>query len=314
VTRYWLAVAIAATVALAWFVPEPAVALTRLYLLDIGVVLIMFLGSLKLTPSRFKEAARRPHLVALAVVSTFALAPLVALGVAWVVGFSSQTDRLAVLICATQASTLATAIVLTEIAGGDMALAMVITVVNNFVTVLATPLAFLVLGRTEVAVDHTAMGLEIALKIVAPVLCAQLVRPLLASFTAAHGRKFSIVSQVIILMYVYAGVAAGSQRLAGRGDVLPRLVLLAVALHVVLLGLNSALARLTMKSSGSRTAFVLCTSQKTLPAAILIWKSYFAALPLGPVVAVTYHLTQLVIDSIIAPGFRKLPLVRERRR
>ena len=87
VTRYWLAIAIGATVVIAWAAPGPASYLSKLHLLDIGVVLIMFLGSLKLTPSRFKAAALRPHLIGLAVVATFVLAPLVSLGMAYLFGF-----------------------------------------------------------------------------------------------------------------------------------------------------------------------------------------------------------------------------------
>jgi predicted Na+-dependent transporter len=101
------------------------------------------------------------------------------------------------------------------------------------------------------------------------------------------------------------------ERLEGFHTVLAKVALFAVALHFVLLVLNAALSRLLMRSADQRTAFVLCSSQKTLPAAILIWKSYFPATPLGPIVAVVYHLVQLVVDSILAPSFKKLPLVRK---
>jgi sodium/bile acid cotransporter 7 len=312
VTRYWLAVAIAVTVFLAWLFPGPAAALPRWHVLDIGVVVIMFLGSLKLAPSRFKQAASKPHLIVLSLVAVFALAPLISLGIAFLLGFKTAPDRIAVLICSSQASTLATGIVLTEIAGGDTALAMVVTVVNNFATMILTPLVFGVLGNSEIEVDHLAMGLEIALKIVLPVIVAQIVRPKLADFAKRHSRKLSLTSQCIILIYIYAGVAAGLGKLEGQASVLPRVILLAVLLHLAMLVVNALTAMVAARSADQRTAFVLCSSQKTLPAAILIWKSYFPALPLGPIVAVAYHLTQLVADSILAPGFKRLLLIRNR--
>ncbi|MCP4606624.1 MAG: bile acid:sodium symporter [Proteobacteria bacterium] len=312
-TRYWLAAAIGITVILAWLFPGPALALPKVHALDVGVIVIMFLGSLKLAPSRFKKAASQPHLILISLAAVFIAAPLISLGLAFLFGFDQGSDQLAVLICSAQASTLATGIVLTEVAGGDVALAMVFTLVNNFLTVVFTPLIFRVLGRTVIEVDHTAMGLEIALKIVLPVIVAQAVRGPLADFTKRHSRKLSITSQLIILMYIYAGVAAGIERLLGRSSALPKVLALVVILHIFLLFVNSVVARITMRSAGQRTAFVLCSSQKTLPAAMLIWKSYFPTLPLGPIIAVTYHLTQLVVDSILAPGFRKLPLVRDRK-
>ncbi|MDJ0764092.1 MAG: bile acid:sodium symporter [Myxococcota bacterium] len=312
IVRYWLALAIVFTAMLAWLLPGPAKALPKLHILDIGVVLVMFLGSLKLTPSRFKQAAAKPHYVLLCVLSAFGLAPIVSLVLADAFGLGSEPDRLAVLISSAQATTLTTGIVLTEVAGGNMALAMVMTVVNNFVTVFLTPLLFRVFGNTEIEVDHTAMGAEIALKIVLPVIVAQLIRRPFAGLVARHSQKMSIASQIIILIYIYAGVAAGIEQLTGKATVLPQVIGFALVLHLCLLGANTLIARITMGSALERTAFVLCASQKTLPAAILIWKGYFSALPLGPIVAVAYHLIQLVIDSIIAPGFKRLPLIRDR--
>lgn len=312
VVRYWLALAIAGTVFLAWLSPAPALLLPKLYLLDAGVITIMFMGSLKLTPSRFKEAAANPHLPLLALVQTFAVAPVVSLLIAYVFGFRTSEDQIAVLICSTQASTLATGIVLTEVADGDVALAMVITVFNNIATVFLTPLAFRLLADTAIEVDYRAMASEIAVKIVLPVFVAQAVRKPLSGFVKRNSRKMSIVSQLIILMYIYAGVAAGIEKLGGQGDILPRIIMIVVSLHFALLVINAVVSRLAVKTPEGRTAFVLCSSQKTLPAAMIIWKGYFPGLPLGPIVAVSYHLTQLVVDSILAPGFKRLPIVRKR--
>jgi len=311
VVRYWLALAIAVTVFLAWLFPKPALLLPKIYLLDIGVIAIMFMGSLKLTPSRFKDAASRPHLPLLALVQTFAVAPVASLVIAYFLGFKTPEEQIAVLICSTQASTLATGIVLTEVASGDVALAMVITVFNNIATVFLTPLAFRLLADTTIEVDYRAMATEIAIKIVLPVFAAQAVRRPLSGVVKRYSRQMSITSQLIILMYIYAGVAAGIEKLQGQGDILPRLIIIVICLHFVLLTINGFVSRIAIKSPEGRTAFVLCSSQKTLPAAMIIWKGYFPGLPLGPLVAVSYHLTQLVVDSILAPGFKKLPIIRK---
>ena len=314
VSRFWLVGAIALTVLVAVLLPGAAAAFVDWRLIDLGVIAVMFLGALKLEPRRFREAAGRLRLLALSLVSVFALAPLAALALAWLVGLDSGADRLGVLICAAQSSTLATAIVLTELAGGDAALAIVITLVNNTATVLLTPLAFHLLGGAEVEVDHLAMGAELAAKILAPVIAAQIARRWLAGWAGRQRRRLSIASQLIILTYIYTGVASSLDRLSSAGALLLRVVALVAALHLALLLINAALARLAASGPDERTAFVLCSSQKTLPAAILVWKSHFAALPIGPLVAVAYHLLQLVVDSLLAPGWKKLPLMRDRRR
>ncbi len=313
-TRYWLAGAIVLTVVTALVFPAPGLVLSDSCVIDIGVVLIMFLGALKITPDRFKKAIARVDLLFLSGITVFAVAPAASLGLAWVLGLDEGTDRLAVLICTAQATTLASAIVLTEVAGGDVALAMVITVVNNVATVILTPLIFKVAADAQVDVDHLAMAGEMALKILTPVLAAQLVRRRLEKFVSRNKRRMSVTSQLIILIYVYTGVAAASARLEGAGPVLARVAVLVIALHAAMLIFSAIVSRITTRSPEMRVAFVLCSSQKTLPAAILIWKSYFSSLPIGPLVAVAYHMLQLVVDSMLAPGFLRLPLVRNRAR
>jgi sodium/bile acid cotransporter 7 len=298
----------------AFLIPGPAKILPETLAIDIGVVVIMFLGSLKLEPKRFKETVTRGHLAALSLVAVFALSPLVSLGLGSLLGFESQDDQLSVLICSAQASTLTTAIVLTEVAGGDVALAMVITVINNIATVGLTPLVFRVLGGTDVDVDYPAMILGLTLKILAPVVAGQVARIWLKGWTARHKRKLSVASQLIILMYIYAGVGAAMDRLSEAGPVLlGRVIGLAAALHLAMLVLSALIARVATRNPGSRVAFVLCSSQKTLPVAIMIWKGYFPLLAIGPLVAVAHHMLQLVVDSVMAPGFIKLPLIRKRK-
>lgn len=311
VTRYWLAGAIGVTVLLGSLVPGPAARIPGLHIIDAGVVVINFLGSLKLAPARFLAALGRWRFIALSLLSVFGIAPLAALGLGLPLGFTSGPDRLAILICAAQAQTLATAIVLTEVAGGDVALAMVLTLTNNLAAVVLTPLVFWVLGGAAIEVDFGRMIGEIALKIALPVALGQVARLRLKGFAERNRRALSVTAQLIILVYIYTGVGMGSERLAG-GWLIARVAALAVSLHLFLLLANALVARVSGRDPGVRTAFVLCSSQKTLPVALLIWQSYFPSLPLGPVVAVAYHLTQLLLDSILAPGFRALPLIRTR--
>lgn len=314
VSKYWLVAAVAATIALGLVAPGPALLFPKLYVIDVGIVAIMFLGSLKLAPKRFKEAASRFDLVLLSLLSVFVVSPLASLGIGSLLGMSEAHDRLAILICSAQASTLAMAIVLTEIAGGEVALAMVITVVNNLATVFMTPLLFRLLGGVSVEVDYGRMAAEMSLKIVAPVLAAQVARFWIGQWASRNSRKLSISSQLIILCYVYTGVASGCARVQGRVEAIFKVLALAAMLHLSMLTINALIASVAVKQPAKRAAFVLCSSQKTLPAAILIWKSYFNTLPLGPLVAVVHHVVQLVVDSVLAPRFLNLRLIRNKAR
>jgi sodium/bile acid cotransporter 7 len=296
-------------VILGLFFPEAGLALPRYHVIDVGVVVVMFLGGLKLSRAAFVSTFSRWPLLLCSPFLVFLLSPVLGLLLGEFLGLGSPEDRLAVLLCSAQASTLATAIVMTEVARGDVALAMVLTVINNALSVLATPLLFRLFCRADITVDQVAMTMELLGKIVLPVLLAQVARQWLAGFALRHGKRMSLASQLIILIYVYAGVSAGQQRLASSPGVVVSVLVLCAGLHGLLLFSSAILSRLATSSPGSRVAFVLCSSQKTLPAAMLLWKSHFPALPLGPVVAVAYHMLQLVIDSLLAPSLMRLPLI-----
>ena len=309
--RSWLVISIGIVVLLAWRAPAGAAPIIELGLIDVGVVLVMFLGSVKLSPDQFKKAAKQPWALLLCMISVFGAAPIISLIIARLLGLHGEEDRLAVLICSTQATTLATGIVLTELAGGYVAMAMVITVASNALSAVLTPLGFRVFGGgAEVNVHFFSMAGELALKILLPVLLAQFLRPLLGGWAERHSRRLSLICQFIILIIIYTGVSAGLDTLSEHPYVLLKVALMAFVFHIVFIAFNAAVFSRVSEDSKHRTAFVLCSAQKTLPAGILIWKSHFPGLPLGPMVAVCYHIVQLVVDSALAPSFTKLPLIR----
>ena len=313
VEKYWLSTAIVVVVAAAFIIPEGGRFLLDIGLVDVGVVTVMLLSGMKIPFRRFWHLLRHPAAIIVALLSIFVVSPLVAVLIGEVYGFSGAPDRLAVLILAAEATTLASCIVLTEVAGGDVAFAVIVSLFANLLSAFLTPLIFEVFGNAVVEVDPLAMMGELALKIALPVVAGQLLRLPLETWVAKYAKRMSIFSQLVILTMLFTGISAGLERLSGGALLVAKIVVFAALLHGALLVINALLARLVSRSDKERCAFVLAASQKTLPAAILIWKHQFQALPMGVMIAVSYHLIQLVADSILAPGFRKLPLIRDKR-
>jgi sodium/bile acid cotransporter 7 len=55
----------------------------------------------------------------------------------------------------------------------------------------------------------------------------------------------------------------------------------------------------------STTAFTIHVSQKTLTVSYLVWAGYFASqYPMALIPGIGYHLTQTILDSIVAERFR----------
>ncbi|MCH2375964.1 MAG: bile acid:sodium symporter, partial [Planctomycetes bacterium] len=78
-----------------------------------------------------------------------------------------------------------------------------------------------------------------------------------------------------------------------------------VCLHVFLLGWSYGGATLLGLEPATRTAVVYCGSQKTLPNGIYLWTTFFSSNPYGAVPLVLYHLSQLIIDTLILPIFER---------
>lgn len=311
VTKYWLTLGIVIAVIVGVLFPGGVHGILKYYLIDIGVVLVMFLGSLKLSTGQFLSTLKQWRLLGFSVVGVFVLSPIIALSMSHGLGFKTESEQIAVLIAFAQGSTLASGIVLTEIAKGDVALAIVISVLNNVLTVIMAPLIFVAALGVSIQVEYVDMVGEMALKLIVPVLLGQMVRRKIGKIVFYWSKRFSVASQLIVMMFIYTGVASVKTQVSGSGERLFLVFCLAVGVHLVMLIINTFFGKWASKSSQARVAFILCSSQKALPTAMLIWKSYFPMLPLGPFIAVVHHMTQLVIDSLIAPRFLRLPLVKE---
>jgi sodium/bile acid cotransporter 7 len=78
-----------------------------------------------------------------------------------------------------------------------------------------------------------------------------------------------------------------------------------IFLHSLILALNYGLSKAIGLDRPSTTAFTIHASQKTLTVSYLVWAGYFAAVyPLALIPGIVYHLTQMIMDTIVAERFR----------
>ena len=234
--------------------------------------------------------------------STFVLAPVAAYGLAlWWRPEGDPHFLPAIMIMAAQAGTLASALALTMMAGGNRELALVVTVLSNSLTVLLTPFILERAVGATVQFNTSAMVLRMFLIVLLPILIGQLLRPKLWERTESVRPALKVAPQLIILLFVYAGFASGQ-----GGELLLWVLAACVALHVILLGVMAVVSGLLKLSWPDRTAVILCGSQKTLPNGIYIWSHFFPANPYGAVPLVLYHLFQLIVDTLLVSKFEKL--------
>ena len=308
VKRYWFLVALLCLIPVGLWAPKPG-----LYIKEQGQIIPVFVGLMlgvsgfsmdasSLVRQVFNWRAILPVLL-----STFALAPAAAYGLAlWLRPEGDPYFLPAMMILAAQAGTLASALALTMMAGGNRELALVVTLLSNSLTVLLTPLILERTVGTAVQFNTSTMVLRLFLIVLLPILIGQLLRPKLWEHAKPIRPALKVVPQLIIVLFVYAGFASGADKLRQGGELLFRFLIACVALHIILLGVMALVSGVLKLSWPDRTAMILCGSQKTLPNGIYIWSQFFPSNPYGAVPLVLFHLFQLIADTLLVSKFEKL--------
>lgn len=200
------------------------------WLRDADVAAVLFLMALPLEASAIYRLIRRPLAPLLAVFVTFGLLPLIA----WCVSFlltGGQGPGL--LIAAATPCTVASAAVWTRRAGGNDAVATMVTVVTNGLCFVVTPLwlwVFLGQGVQSDELEFKSAVWQLGRLVVAPMIVGQLLRliPWVARVSTRHRTVLGILAQCGILYMVLVGsVQSGRQldRTVSPNVVLPNVVL-----------------------------------------------------------------------------------------
>ncbi len=306
VERFWFVAALLSLVPVGMLWPRGGTELREAPgLFPTLVATTMFLSSFGLDFSRLGRQLANARALGLALGATYVVAP----AVAWLLGHAlapaiepdARFFLEGVLIAAAQASTLASAQAMTIVAGGDAGLALVLTTVSNVSTVVLTPLLLELTLGVAVSLPAAEMIQQMALAVLLPVILGQLARPRLWDAARPIRPVIRFVPQLIILVFVYTGIAAAGERLTASPDVALRFVAVAIAIHATLLGFTWTGSTLLGLAPPARAAVVLCGSQKTLPNGIYLWSRFFSGNPHGALALVSLHILQLVVDSLLVP-------------
>jgi sodium/bile acid cotransporter 7 len=248
----------------------------------------------------------RLHLVVLA--STFALFPLICLGLAALppqITPPALAGGIVFLGCLP--STIQSSIGFTVIARGNVAAAVAAASASNLLGILITPLLVSVLMHRAGAISaHSAWA--IVLQLLAPFLAGQVLRRWIGGFVALHAKALQRIDRGSILLVVYTAfsgaVVEGVWSQIDALDLARLLVLCAVLLAVVLATTWFA-ARTLGFSKPDEIAIVFCGSKKSLasgvPMAGVLFSAATAGLALLPLML--FHQIQLMACAVIAQHY-----------
>jgi sodium/bile acid cotransporter 7 len=310
IKKYWFFMGMAVMAALAFALPGIGPVIKQYNVLNIGIFLAFLLTGLSLETSTVLDQLKDVKVLAAALFSSLIFFPAAAFYAARFFLSAWPDFVMGALIIGAAPVTVASGTVMTAMAGGNVPLSLFICVLGNFAAIFTIPFML----NLILAVDNAAMELPIlqmlaglTLKVLLPTIIGQVLRPRVKHLLPPHKAKMSIFNQCIVLLIILNAVASSADSILDVGPVLFLVLSFMIGLHVFMLVFNYYLGRIIGLDLPSIAAFTIHTSQKTLTVSYLVWAGYFAvAYPMALIPAIVYHLTQMIMDTLVAHRFGRV--------
>jgi sodium/bile acid cotransporter 7 len=267
------------------------------------VMFVIFLGSgLMLDTRKIKAGSGDLKGLVAALVLIFVCAPTLA----FLLGKAPLSHGIVIgfFIVSAAPTTLSSGVVMTTAAGGNMAHALLVTLLSNVLSVATVPLTLplLLTGLPEtaaIAIDQRAIVVKIGMLVLLPLLVGMLIRKSLKLPANRPAAPLQIINQLLILLMVGVGLSQARDALFAGGPQIILVVLLVAAFHGVMLLVAAFFSRFLYLPPPVKKSVVFMGSQKTLPLTLMVQVSAFPGFPLALVVCVLHHLTQLFMDGYL---------------
>ena len=318
--KYHLPLWLGTVIVFGYFVPVPARALSDKHntLQNACVIAIFLMSGLKLKTADVKKALRCWVGTGYAALSVLVLTPLLALALLRIDFGGPRELAVGLALFACMPTTLSSGVILVGEALGNVALALLVTVVTNLLGIITVPFAILLVfstgdsdggdGGGEVKLDAGKLLVKLILVIFIPLCVGKGLRHVSArarAFTAAHRVGMKLASSFFLGIIPWMKVSANTEqigRLAARD--LGAVALGGIGMHLCYLAFNGGVVWFLLPLGlKERKATIITSSQKTLPVAMTVLLSLpasFGDQGLMAIPIVVAHLMQIVIDAILA--------------
>ncbi len=208
-------------------------------------------------------------------------------------------------IVAVMPTTLSSGIVMTGAAGGNMAHALFVTILSNFIGIFTIPvilsilLAFLNQGK-ELAIDQGAIISKLILLVCFPLAIGIVAKAKFFRANQLAKFKLQIANQCLIIVVVFISLGGAKEVLSGKGAVFFNILILVFTFHLMLLGFSFLLVKIFKVKQGHYESIIFMGSQKTLALAVVIQVTYFSEFGIALLVCVIHHIVHLMMDGYLS--------------
>ncbi|XP_077241254.1 sodium Bile acid symporter family [Tasmannia lanceolata] len=223
---------------------------------------------------------------------------------------------LAIFCC--MPTTLSSGVALTQLVGGNSALALAMTVMSNLLGILIVPfsLSKFVAGGVGVSIPTKQLFGSLIITLLVPLIVGKVLRDSIhgvAEYVDQNRRLFSMISAILLSLVPWIQVSRSRPLLL---MVKPSVFLVAIGLgtflHLVLLAANALAVQSLSAVSGSQKmvftkkenarALIIVASQKTLPVMVAVVEQLGGALGESGLLilpCVAAHINQIIMDSFL---------------
>lgn len=284
--------------------PQPGIIMKEKGALSPMIFVVMFISSFGLPFQHLKGSFKQYNSIIFCFVCVFFLFPLITLLLCSIFNVIGSDLYVGSMVMSVQATTLSSAIIITMTAGGNVSLAMIMTIINNIASAFLSPMLLnLFFSMNDITFDVTGMILELIVVLLLPVVLGQIARLVFKKYVDSVNKTRNIMAQGIVLLIILTGVSAAAEQMLGNFVQVVYITLFATLVHVVIVIIPIVYARFTGIEQKSKIALVFCSSQKTLPASLLVWGNYFPEFSSAPIYIVVYHIIAILIDSFLADRY-----------
>jgi sodium/bile acid cotransporter 7 len=275
--------------------------------LDAAIMLVFFFSGMLLDTRQIWAGLQdyTGTLIALGVI--FIVAPSMAAGLS-LMPLPAEIV-IGLFIVSVMPTTLSSGVVMSGVAGGNMAHALFITIVANTMAVFLIPVSLSMLlgligSQASVNLDQAGIMFKLGTFVFLPLSSGLLIKHYMKTLPRHFARVVPICNQCLILIVVWMGLSQTRQAMISGGDMIGLIFLVAIVFHALLLGASAGLSWLFGLGRGRRESVIFMGAQKTLPLSIIVQVALFPQFGLALVFCVVHHIVHLLIDSYLVGRLR----------
>ena len=276
---------------------------------DAVIVLIFFFSGLILNAREIRSGLMDIKGIAIALVIIFLVSPIT--GALFGMAPLSTGIKIGFFLVAVMPTTLSSGVVMTGAAGGNMAHALVITILANGLAVCTIPVALslllnLVGGTAVVNIDKPAIVMKLGFYVLLPLCTGLTIKFFTKSFMGQFALKLQVLNQWLVLGIVWMAMSQARDAIINSGGSVGIVFLLVFGFHGILLSCAGLFSKLLKLGRGRRESVIFMGSQKTLPLSVILQVSLFPQYGLALVVCVLHHMVHLLMDGYLVGRLRKI--------